>query len=392
MKAPVKYIDAQQKEALIVMIAILFIEEHSLLRQEDLEDAKNSLQALFLRTSGQAALLTKLIEVLQATKNIQQTFASIFTVLSGIGKGVLAVENKIALLRESLDQHKLTAEEHRDFIDPFLSFSQNFQRQLAAFARGIETYVELKENEARHAHIYRIARDAREQLRDRLKGDLGSKPQGKTESRIRDEVVSSFDYGEARESLQLAIAEARTKEQDVLVQLDAIKAMCQLAMNPAMREKPALGTKPASTKPAHEDVFTRLTEALQKHPALERLKEPVVELFKLYQHSYGMFALDYNRLQQALQLMQKNAAAYFEAKEEDKDIRAKREKLRRIEGLIPFLERGSRMLDEKEYNTYTIYTRRLSDVISEEKAAWASIADDLLRAKVQAEAEMSTRL
>lgn len=392
MKAPVKYIDAQQKEALIVMIAILFIEEHSLLRQEDLEDAKNSLQALFLRTSGQAALLTKLIEVLQATKNIQQTFASIFTVLSGIGKGVLAVENKIALLRENLDQHKLTAEEHRDFIDPFLSFSQNFQRQLAAFARGIETYVELKENEARHAHIYRIARDARTQLRDRLKGDLGSKPQGKTESRIRDEVVSSFDYGEARESLQLAIAEARTKEQDVLVQLDAIKAMCQLAMNPAMREKPALGTKPASTKPAHEDVFTRLTEALQKHPALERLKEPVVELFKLYQHSYGMFALDYNRLQQALQLMQKNAAAYFEAKEEDKDIRAKREKLRRIEGLIPFLERGSRMLDEKEFNTYSIYTRRLSDVISEEKAAWASIADDLLRAKVQAEAEMSTKL
>ncbi len=392
MKAPVKYIDAQQKEALIVMIAILFIEEHSLLRQEDLEDAKNSLQALFLRTSGQAALLTKLIEVLQATKNIQQTFASIFIILSGIGKGVLAVENKIALLRESLDQHKLTAEEHRDFIDPFLSFSQNFQRQLAAFARGIETYVELKENEARHAHIYRIARDAREQLRDRLKGDLGSKPQGKTESRIRDEVVSSFDYGEARESLQLAIAEARTKEQDVLVQLDAIKAMCQLAMNPAMREKPALGTKPASTKPAHEDIFTRLTEALQKHPALERLKEPVVELFKLYQHSYGMFALDYNRLQQALQLMQKNAAAYFEAKEEDKDIRAKREKLRRIEGLIPFLDRGSRMLDEKEYNTYSIYTRRLSDVISEAKAAWASIADDLLRAKVQAEAEMSTRL
>ena len=204
--------------------------------------------------------------------------------------------------------------------------------------------------------------------------------------------MSSFDYGESRESLQLAIAEARAKEQEVLIQLDAIKAMCQLAMNPAMREKPSLGAKPASTKPAHEDIFTRLTEALQKHPALERLKEPVVELFKLYQHSYGMFALDYNRLQQALQLMQKNAAAYFEAKEEDKDIRAKREKLRRIEGLIPFLDRGSRMLDEKEYNTYAIYTRRLSDVISEAKAAWVSIADDLLRAKVQAEADMSTRL
>ena len=50
------------------------------------------------------------------------------------------------------------------------------------------------------------------------------------------------------------------------------------------------------------------------------------------------------------------------------------------------------MLDAKEDNTYTIYTRRLSDVISEEKAAWASIAEDLLRAKVHAEAEMSTKL
>ena len=212
MKAPTKYIDAQQKEALIVMITILFIEEHGLLRQEDLEDAKKSLQALFLRASGQATLLIKLIEVLRATRNVHQTFASIFIILTGIGKGVTAVDGKITLLRESLDQHKVTAEEYRDFIDLFLSFSQNFHRRLSAFAREIEAYVELKENEAKLAHIYRIARDARNQLRDRLKGDLGSKPRGKTESRIKDEVVSSFNYGESRESLELAIAESHSKE------------------------------------------------------------------------------------------------------------------------------------------------------------------------------------
>ena len=393
MKAPTKYIDAQQKEALIVMITILFIEEHGLLRQEDLEDAKKSLQALFLRASGQATLLIKLIEVLRATRNVHQTFASIFIILTGIGKGVTAVDGKITLLRESLDQHKVTAEEYRDFIDLFLSFSQNFHRRLSAFARDVEAYVELKENEAKLAHIYRIARDARNQLRDRLKGDLGSKPRGKTESRIKDEVVSSFNYGESRESLELAIAESHSKEADVLAQLEEIKAMCQMAMNPAMRERPSLAAKPATpAKPAYEDIFTRLTDALEKHPALERLKEPVVELFRLYQNSYGMFALDWNRLQAGIQLMVKNTEAYFEAKEEDKDIRAKRDKLRRIESLIPFLERGAKMLDEKEDNTYTIYTRHLSDVISEEKAAWASVAEDLLRAKVQAEAEMSTRL
>ena len=393
MKAPTKYIDAQQKEALIVMITILFIEEHGLLRQEDLEDAKKSLQALFLRASGQATLLIKLIEVLRATRNVHQTFASIFNILTGIGKGVTAVDGKITLLRESLDHHKVTAGEYRDFIDLFLSFSQNFHRRLSAFARDVEAYVELKENEAKLAHIYRIARDARNQLRDRLKGDLGSKPRGKTESRIKDEVVSSFNYGESRESLELAIAESHSKEAEVLAQLEEIKAMCQMAMNPAMRERPSLAAKPTTpAKPAHEDIFKRLTDALEKHPALERLKEPVVELFRLYQNSYGMFALDWNRLQAGIQLMVKNTEAYFEAKEEDKDIRAKREKLRRIESLIPFLERGAKMLDDKEYNTYTIYTRHLSDVISEEKAAWASIAEDLLRAKVHAEAEMSTKL
>lgn len=392
MKAPVKYLDAQQKEALIVMVAIRFIEEHGLLRQEDLEDAKKSLQALFLRASGQAALLQKLIEVLRATRDVQQTFASVFAILGGIARGAAAVNGRLALLRESLDRDKVTAEEYRDFVDPFLSFSQQFVRLLGTFARDVGAYVALKENEARLARIYRIAREARDRLRDRLKGELGRKPRGATESRIKDELVTSFDYGEARENLQLAIAEARAKEQEVLAQLEDIKRMCQLAMNPAMRESAYAAIKPANGRPAHTDVFARFTEALQKHPALARLKEPMLELFRLYQHSYGMFALDWSHLQQGIQLMMKNTAAYFEAKEEDKDLRAKREKLRRIEALIPFLERGAKMLGDKEYNTYAIYTRKLSEVISEDKTPWVMIAEDLLRAKVLAEAEMSTRL
>jgi len=392
MKAPVKYIDAQQKEALIVMVAIRFIEEHGLLRQEDLEDAKKSLQALFLRASGQAALLQKLIEVLRATRDVQQTFASVFTILGGVSKGAAAVDGRLALLREGLDQLKVTAEEYRDFVDPFLSFSQQFVRLLGAFARDIGAYVALKENEARLARIYRIAREARNRLRDRLKGDLGRKPLSETESRIKDELVTSFDYGESRENLQLAIAEARAKEQEVLAQLEEIKKMCQMAMNPAMRESSYVASKAANGQPAYADVFARFTEALQKNPALGRFKEPVLELFRLYQHSYGMFALDWNHLQQGIQLMLQNTTAYFEAKEEDRDIRAKREKLRRIEALIPFLERGAKMLGEKEYNTYAIYTRKLSDVIGEDKTPWASITEELLRAKVLAEAEISTRL
>ena len=159
-------------------------------------------------------------------------------------------------------------------------------------------------------------------MRDRLKGDLGSKPRNETESRIKNEVVSSFNYSESRENLELAIADAQQRRS--AGRPSEIKAMCQMAMNPAMREKPSLAAKPATpTKPAYEDIFTRLTDALEKHPALERLKEPVVELFpavpEFLRHSRA-------RLEPpgrpALQLMVKNTEAYFESKEEDKDIRA----------------------------------------------------------------------
>jgi hypothetical protein len=118
----------------------------------------------------------------------------------------------------------------------------------------------------------------------------------------------------------------------------------------------------------------------------------VLDLFKIYQHSYGMFHLDCNNLSKAMETMFDNSEAYFEAKEEDKDIIAKREKLKMIEGLIPFLEHTATLTLDNAPETYSRFSRRLSDVISEKKSAWAHIAEHLLRAKVQAEADLSTRL
>jgi hypothetical protein len=74
-----KSTDPQHREALVSMTALYFIEEHALLRPELLEDAKKSLQALFLRTSGEETMLRKLIEILKTTKQIHQSFASIST-------------------------------------------------------------------------------------------------------------------------------------------------------------------------------------------------------------------------------------------------------------------------------------------------------------------------
>ena len=407
MKPEDKTADPQFREALISMTALAFIEEHALLRADQLEDAKNSLQALFLHTSGEETMLRKLIDILKTTKQIHQSFASISNVLTGISRGVQTVDGKIAAYKQALATMTLSAEENAAFAGPFLSFSQTLLQKMQSFDDNIHQYVEFKETEARYASIHRIAQEARERLKQRLAGVLGSKTGSEVENRIRQSVVSSFDYSEAESNLQFAQRDARIKAEEILEQLEDIRAMCQMARNPSMREKSENSTNisvtvssysmtPEAKKPKsrveYDDVFTLFSKALRTHPRLLHLKDIVVELFKLYQHSYGMFRLDCDNLNKAIETMFDNSEAYFEAKEEDKDIRAKREKLRRIEGLIPFLDRGSRMLDEKEYNTYAIYTRRLSDVISEAKAAWVSIADDLLRAKVQAEAEMSTRL
>jgi hypothetical protein len=64
----------------------------------------------------------------------------------------------------------------------------------------------------------------------------------------------------------------------------------------------------------------------------------------------------------------------------------------KIEGLIPFLEHAAVLTTENETEGYGRFSRRLSNMISEKKAAWVNVSELLLRAKVQAEAELSTRL
>ncbi len=385
-----KTADPQQKEALISLTTLYFIEEHSLLPREKLEDAKRSLQALFLRASGEETMLRKLIEVLKTTKQIHQSFSSILTILAGISKSVLTISSKLAALRQYLERFKVTAEENKDFIGPFLSFSQIFLQKTERFAADMREYLGLKEKEARCHGVYRIARDARERLRQRLSSGLGAETRGEIESKIREEIMASFDYGDAEQNLKYAARDSEQKEAEIQDQLEGIKAMCQMAMNPEMREKTDDGRGYRGEE--YDDVFVLFSAALRRHSRLVQLKDAVIALFKLYQHSYGIFSLDFNNLDKAIATMFDNSDAYFEAKEEDRDIKTKRDKLKKIEALIPFLEDTARLLREPEFDTYYKFSRKLSDLIGKERSQWAHISEDLLRSKVQAEAELSTRL
>ncbi|OGI53093.1 MAG: hypothetical protein A3B81_01150 [Candidatus Muproteobacteria bacterium RIFCSPHIGHO2_02_FULL_65_16] len=385
-----KVIDTQQKEALISLTALFFIEEHALLAKEQLDDAKKSLQALFLRTSGEEGMLRKLIDILKTTKNIQQSFANIANIITGIHRSIQTAETKITGLRELVDNLQVSAEENADFVGPFLSFSQEFMQKIGTFYRCVHEFLELKETEARHASIYRIARDARERLRQRLSGNLGAEAQGEEESRIKQEVISSFDYTDAENNYRYAKRDSQNKEKELRTLLREIKAMCQMAMNPKMREK--ADESEEKPLPKFDDVFARFSDALRKHPRLLQMKEPVLDLFKLYQHSFGIFSMDYSNLNKAIGTMMDNTDAYFVAKDEDKDIQAKRDKLSKIEGLIPFLERTAEALHEEDVETYPKFSKRISEIIAEKKSQWAHINEELLRSKVEADAELSTQM
>lgn len=378
------FISPREREALISLTAITFIEENALLSAAQIDDAKKSLQALFLRASGEETMLRKLIEVLKATRQIQNSFASISGTLAGVSKCIAVLEEKLADLRGQLALKPVSAEANAAFVGPFLSFSQEFILNTISFSESLTQYLAAREQEARAQSMHRIALDARERLRRRLAGHL-AEARDEAEARIKEELVTSFDYGQAETSLEDARFESRAMERAVRDNLDEIQAMCRRAMNPALRDRIAVID-------AGMDIFTRFADALPSHPPLEPLKGAVLELFKLYQHSHGMFQLDFQKLSGALETMINNPEVYFQSKQEDQDLSHKRDKLRKIEGLIPFLERSARLATDQEMDAYSAFTRQLSGVISERRASWGHIAEDLLRAKVQAEADISTRL
>lgn len=379
-----------KKEALVTLVGLLYIEENGLLSREWLGDAKASLQALFLRTSGEETMLRKLIEILKTTRQVQGTFTRIAQTLEGVQKSASALEARLGSLRNYFDRISLSAEENADFGGPFLVFSQQFQRRIESLAHFMRQYLEARETEAKHANIYRIAKDARSRLRERLSTGIAAEARTELEGRIKKEMVAAFDYTDAESNYKFARRDSRNAAEDVRQELEEIHLMCQMAMNPAARD-PAPPSAPGAT-PRYEDVYTRFVNAMHRHSRLQALKDAILDLFRLYQSAHGMFRHDFDSLNRAVDTMLGNPDSYFDAKAEDTDILAKRQKLFKIERLIPFLERGSELARDEEHDGYPRFSRALSAQLEDTRAPWADIREDLLRAKIQADADVSTRL
>ncbi|HSH41429.1 MAG TPA: hypothetical protein VK973_04815 [Arenicellales bacterium] len=366
---------------------LAFIEQNALMTQAQLNDARRSIQALFIRSSGEETMLRKLVEILKVNKELHEAFSSIAKISTNVSTSVEIIGRKINYLKQHVSRLQLTPQEHREFFAPFLGFTHKFQEKTVRFNHLMQHYLELREAEAKRVLEYRVAEDASKRLKERLSGQLGTETQGEVEASIRREVLGSFDFANAKQNLAEAERASRITAREIQELLNGMRVMCQLAMNPDMRDQTS---NPVAEK--HDDIFMLFTRALKRNSRLRQIQDFIIDYFKVYQRAYGMFVIDFDNFNKAVETITNNTDEYFESKKEDEDIRVKREKLRKYEGLIPFLEEASNMVTEYSDYTFTKFSRKISDVISEEDRVWDHISEELLVAKVAAEADLSTRL
>jgi hypothetical protein len=375
---------ARRREGLITLTAMHYIEEHGLLDGAQLNDAKQSLRAMFLRTSGAETMLRRLIEVLKVRRSMHSTFSRISSTFIAIRRSVEAMEERGFNLRRLIERSPVSAEATAQFVGPFLSFSIQFLQKMSVFEKVLQKYLVAREQEVRAEAGFRIAQESRVRLRNRLTGSNLGQASSTVETRIEKELATSINYDEAEAAMRAAARQVRATEAEVQTQLQGIHEMCQAVMEPAKRDR-AVVVKP------EDDMLARFSGLAADVSAFNRIEQPVRELFTLYQRADGVFQLDFDRLKYALRRLSANSSgAYFNAKDQDRDIATKREKLRKIEALIQFLERTAALAAAEQLDTYSKLSKAFSDAIAEKPSAWAFATEHLLSAKVRAEAELGS--
>jgi len=377
----------RQKEMLIVLTGLSFIEQNALMTHAQLSDARRSIQALFIKSSGEETMLRRLVEILKVNKELHEAFSSIAKISANVQTSVEVIGRKINYLKQYVSRLQLTPREQSDFFAPFLGFTHRFQEKTVRFNNLMQHYLELREMEAKRKLEYRVAEDASRRLRYRLSGELGTETRGEVEASIRREVLGSFDFASAKQNLTEAEKASRSAAREISDLLSEMRAMCQLAMNPDMRDNTS-----GSGREKYDDIFMLFTRELKRNTRIRQIQDFIIDYFKVYQRAYGMLVIDFDNFNKAVETITGNTDEYFESKKEDEDIRVKREKLRKYEGLIPFLEQASSLTVEYADYPFTKFSKKMSRVISEDDSVWEHISEELLVAKVAAEADLSTRL
>jgi hypothetical protein len=384
---PLQPLNRQQKESLLMLIVLNYAEEHDLLNAEQMEDAKASLRALFLRATGEETMLRKIIGILNVNRALNKTFSEMANILDAIRKSHRSLVKKHDAFKQQLAALSITPEENRHFVGPLLGFSGDFVRAVTDFDRQMTEYKEYAETEARSAHVFRLAQEARERLKRRF--EHGASEDSHQEQQVKQKVFQAFDYAKAESEYHYNQRCAARARAEIEQSLKDFHLMCQMAMKPEMRSPSRIEH---DSGPADVDIYTTCRKGMEAFPRLQALMSTVQELLRLYQCSFGMFLFDYEKFNNTLGPMIENTEDYFSAKELDEDVRTKQIKLAKIEALIAFIEDVAALLHDGETHAYPHYSSAVSSHITAPGSKWSAISEQLLHMKVAAEADLTTRL
>jgi len=325
-----KSLSDRQKEMLVVMTALAFVEDNGLMSEAQLNDAKRSIHALFINSTSEETLLRKLLEMVQVNHDLRQGFGEIAKISSRIGTSVELLDGRFNYLKQYLARITFTP-----FIEPLLRFTTRYQQHVGRFRLDMESYLGLRETEARRSHEYRIAEEASDRLRRRLAGSNVGRDLDEHEETLRDEAIGTFNFAETKRRMKDAQKECKAMARQITSLLADLKGMCQMAMNPDMRDQ---ASEDRAEDLDCDDIFRQFTQSTKQFTRLQHLSGLSIEYFRLFQRAFGLLQIDYENFERVVEAISRSPHEYFDAKTEDEDFRLKIAKLKMYEGLIPFLE------------------------------------------------------
>jgi len=376
--------EASRCESLILLTALLFIEDENLLGAKQLARAKADFKALTKHTMHIHEALKHLSDVLQINRSLNLTYIKIDNNLEEVDASITNIEQKINDAKQALLDDNPPANAHAGFLGNLFSFSRDFKQKIRGFQAEIILYVQARETESLYANQYHGALKKRQLIKEKLSEQLGMI--STQQAHASELVIDELDFANIDARYQSASQSLKHHTQQVNDCLNDIKMMCEMVTHPSLRERHE-GLVNYNRAP-YEDLYSKYTYAVEEFPFIAERKEDLLHVFRLFQHSHNMFLDDLYNLNNSLAAIVGDSDAYFQTKSDYSHIRDVVLKSRMLESLMDFLQIASLLLNQMEKLTYGNFTKALSKLIDTVDSPWYEIQQGLIGSKINAESQL----
>jgi len=371
-------------ESLILLTAILLIEDEGLLGAKQLANARADFQALTKHTLHIHEALKHLSEVLQTNRSLNLSYIKIDNNLNEVNNSINKIEHQLNEEKQAILDNNPPANVHAGFLGDLFSFSRDFKQSIRGFQAELILYVRAKENDSRCANQYHVALKKRQLIKEKLSEQLGMV--SSQQAQASELVIDELDFASVDARYHSASQTLKHHTQRVNELLNEIKQMCEMVTHPSLRERQEGLTN--YNKTPYTDLHYKFSNAVEDYPFIADRKENFLHVFRIFQHSHNIFLDDLYNLNNSLAAIIGDTDTYFQTKSDHSHINDVALTSRKVESLLDFLQIASLQLRQMENLTYSSFTKALSKLIDTADAPWHEIQQGLINSKINAEARL----